>query len=186
MTVGAGVKVYPLPVAKFACMPDSASIRIPRISFNDESSFTEKWEWNYGDNSEIEFGFNPFHVYKDTGTYQVRLITTSDQGCIDTTFRYVRIKEDFGIYIPNAFTPNNDNVNDFFTILGLGIKDFEMFIYDRWGIQIFNSSEITRGWDGRVQSKGTQCPSDVYVYKVHLIDNEGISHNYMGRVTLVR
>ena len=184
--VPAGVKVYPLPVAKFSNVPDSASIRIPIISFIDGSTNTEKWEWDFGDNSGIVFSMNIEHTYKDTGTYLVKLITTSDQGCIDTAYGYVTIKEDFAVYIPNAFTPNNDGINDTFISLGMGIKDFEMFVYDRWGIKIFYSSDMKKGWDGKEQGKDTPCQSDVYLYKINIIDVDGVNHNYLGRVSLVR
>ena len=184
--IPAAVKVYPVPIAKFTNVPEITTIRNPAISFIDESSFTEKWEWDFGDNSGTIFSTNTEHTYRDTGTYIIKLITTSDQGCPDTAYGRVIIREEFAVYIPNAFTPNNDGVNDSFISLGMGIKDFEISIFDRWGLKIFYSIDMKKGWDGRIQENGTPCQSDVYVYKINIIDVQGVPHDFAGRVSLVR
>lgn len=186
IVVPSAVIVYPVPIAKFSNFPESASIYNPVISFLDASSNSVKWEWDFGDNSGTIFYRNTDHTYKDTGTYIVKLITTSDKGCTDTVFGRVIIKEEFAVYIPNAFTPNNDGVNDNFIALGIGVKDFEMSVYDRWGLRIYYSSDIKRGWDGRVQDSETPCQMDVYVYKINISDLDGKLHNYVGRISLVR
>ena len=186
IVVPSAVIVYPLPVANFSNVPESASIQNPSIAFIDASTNAAKWEWDFGDNSGTVISKNTEHTYKDTGTYIVRLITTSDKGCIDTVYKRVIVKEEFAFYIPNAFTPNNDGVNDHFVTLGLGIKNFEMNIYDRWGLKIFYSSDIRKGWNGKVQDSETPCQMDVYVYKIDIIDLQGVEHNYVGRISLVR
>ena len=101
-------------------------------------------------------------------------------------FGMVIIREEFAVYIPNAFTPNNDGVNDYFMALGLGIKEFDMFVYDRWGLRTFYSSDIKKGWDGKMQGSDTPCQMDVYIYKINIKDTQGKMHNYIGRVSLVK
>ena len=186
IVIPSAIIVYPVPVANFSNVPESASIHNPTIAFIDGSTNTAKWEWDFGDNSGTVLSKNTEHTYRDTGTYIVRLITTSDKGCIDTVYKRVIVKEEFAFYIPNAFTPNNDGVNDHFVTLGLGIKKFEMNIYDRWGLKIFYSSDIKKGWDGKVQDNETPCQMDVYVYKIDILDLQGVEHNYVGRISLVR
>jgi gliding motility-associated-like protein len=186
IVVPQAVKVFPFPVADFTNTPEVTNIYAPNIAFIDGSSNTAKWEWDFGDHSGAEFNRNPEHSYKDTGMFVVRLISTSDKGCIDTTYGKVIIKGEFAFYIPNAFTPNNDGVNDFFLPLGIGVQKFEMSLYDRWGLLIFTSDDISRGWSGRTYYGDEYCPMDVYVYKIDIEDLQGKPHHYVGRVSLVR
>jgi gliding motility-associated-like protein len=186
LLVPAAVNVFPLPSASFAAVPEEASIFLPAISFFDESTYTSNWKWDFGDNSGITTSRNPEHTYRDSGTFQVRLISTSDKGCVDTTYRKVIIRGEFAVYIPNAFTPNKDEVNDMFMPLGIGVKEFEVFIYDRWGIKIYSSTDLKKGWDGYKQNGEIECPMDVYVYLIRIKDFKGKYHEYSGHVNLVR
>jgi gliding motility-associated-like protein len=186
IVVPAAVNVFPNPIASFSNIPEITSVYAPEISFFDASTNAVSWQWDFGDHSNPLFNRNPSHTYQDTGIYEVKLITTSPNGCIDTAFGKVVIRGEFAFYMPNAFTPNNDGVNDNFMALGIGVKEFEMFIYDRWGLQIFHSQDLKMGWDGRVQGKETPCQMDVYLYVVKVVDFMGRSHQYIGHVSLVR
>lgn len=184
--IAGAVKVFPFPVANFVSSPEVASIFTPQINFIDQSSNVVKWEWNFGDNSEYSLNQNPLHTYNDTGTYRIRLVTTSENGCVDTTYGKINIKGEFAIYIPNAFTPNGDGVNDLFSPLGIGVKEFEMIIYDRWGLKIYSSEDISKGWDGKTMDGDNLCQMDVYVYIIKTVDLSGSPHEYVGHISLVR
>ncbi len=184
--IAGAIKVFPFPTANFISSPEVASIFTPQINFIDQSSNAVRWEWNFGDNTDYSINQNPFHAYNDTGTYNIRLITTSENGCMDTTYGKINIKGEFAIYIPNAFTPNGDGVNDFFTPLGIGVKDFEMLIYDRWGLKIYSSEDISKGWNGRTMNGESPCEMDVYVYIIKTVDLSGNPHEYIGHISLVR
>ena len=88
------------------------------------------------------------------------------------------------LYIPSAFTPNNDGKNDVFRIppeLGMTLK--EMSIYNRWGQKVFTTKDITKGWDGKI--KGSPAPAGVYVYLIKgAFGNEDIVTS--GTITLIR
>jgi gliding motility-associated-like protein len=180
----ATVKVYELPEADFYADPEVATMVLPQISFFDRSYNTIKWKWDFADKTPEDTSAFPVHAFSDTGTYNVRLISISDKGCRDTLYKEVVIKNEFGIYIPNAFTPNNDGVNDSFAPLGLGINSFEMSIYDRWGVRVYNTTNMNIGWNGF--NSGYECQADVYVYKIILTDVQNKSHEFSGRVNLVR
>jgi gliding motility-associated-like protein len=182
----ATVKVYELPEAVFNSDPETATLVLPQISFYDHSINAVQWKWDFADNTAGSTEQNPVHAFNDTGTYHVRLISVTDKGCADTTYKEIKIKNEFGIYIPNAFTPNSDNVNDVFSPLGLGINEFEMLIYNRWGVCVFVSNNMSIGWNGVDQKSSTECMADVYVYKISVTDVQGKSHEYSGRVSLVR
>ena len=126
------------------------------------------------------------HAYLDTGTYLVSLTVVTDHGCEDFVRRQVIIDPDFMFYVPNTFTPNNDGRNDEFRGYGLGVKwdTYTLWVYNRWGEEIFYSNDIEHPWDGVY--KGMQAPDEVYVWKIELYDLLGEHHTYRGRVTLLR
>ncbi len=88
------------------------------------------------------------------------------------------------IYIPNAFTPDNNNLNEFFKAKGFQIKGFEMWIFNRWGEEIFYTDDIDNGWNG--QYRGEDAKPDVYVYKVLYNDFTNIQKTLWGHFTLLR
>ncbi|MBK9544147.1 MAG: gliding motility-associated C-terminal domain-containing protein [Bacteroidetes bacterium] len=185
-SVPAAVEVFPLPEAQFTSTPDNASIYQPEISFLDQSQLAVHWEWDFGDGTGTSTLQFPTYTFPDSGYYTVRLIATSLHGCIDTTYRKVHVRGEFAIFIPDAFTPNEDGVNDQFTAMGIGIKDFEMLIFDRWGAQIFSTKNLEKGWDGYTAGSPIPAQAEVYVYIIRVHDMQDNPYQYLGRVTLVR
>ena len=185
--------VFPGPVANFSYSPVSPTLLSDVVSFTDLSSGSpDFWHWNFGDHDTSVIQ-NPSHVYPDIGSYIITLIVSSKDGCADTISKPIDIQE-FRFYIPNAFTPNSDSKNEYFYGKGIGIVEYEMLIFDRWGNMIFyckvNDLPQTPPcmWDGRVLGGSTNeiVQQDVYVWKVHLTDIFGNSHKYIGSVTVVR
>ncbi|MCZ4245230.1 putative Ig domain-containing protein [Pedobacter punctiformis] len=88
------------------------------------------------------------------------------------------------VYIPNAFTPNNDGKNDIFLIYGNTIASSKMYIYTQWGQLIYQSNSTANGWDGTF--KGVNQPSGVYVYMVEVNFNDGTQILRKDTVTLIR
>jgi len=87
-------------------------------------------------------------------------------------------------YVPNAFSPNGDNVNDYFSVYGTTIKNGELRIYNQWGEQIFSTSDIKKGWDGTY--KGKAQPVGVYIYVVSAEMFNGTIQNTKGYINLIR
>ena len=104
-------------------------------------------------------------------------------GCVDYDTVCVYVTKDFNVYIPNAFTPNEDGYNDVFIPVGYGINEIRLTVFDRWGAQIFTSNETSIGWDG--SHKGKQCEQGVYVYKAEVKTMAGHTVQYVGHVTLL-
>jgi gliding motility-associated-like protein len=91
---------------------------------------------------------------------------------------YARVAPSAVLYIPNAFTPNGDGINETFAPKGDGIETFKMLIYNRWGELLFETQDLQKGWDGTF--KGVLSQQDVYIYKVSargqaygLVEQEG-------------
>ncbi len=184
------IEVYPKPLAQYQANPNPGNVVTPLVYFTNQSLGYTKWWWNFGD-SQIRDSINvdPTHFYESVtaSNYNTYLIVSNSYGCLDTAYLRLEIGPEFTFYIPNAFTPGNeDGVNEVFTGKGIGIEKYEMWVFDRWGSNIFYANDIFKGWDGTVQGKSEQCKQDVYVWKVKITDIFGKKHDYIGHVTLLR
>jgi len=83
----------------------------------------------------------------------IQQLAINSYGCRDSIIKQVEIKPAYTIYIPNAFTPNSDGTNDSFRAVGVGIEEFKMQIFDRWGALVFESDDINTVWDGSIKGK---------------------------------
>ena len=193
----ANVIINPLPDIAILAYPTHTEITDPLIYFEDKSSDTNTipGEWNFDDGQTKASNFNTInHIYSDTGTYQVSLTSVNIYGCENTAYQTIIISPTLTIYIPNAFSPNNDLDNDYFMPIVEGVQNFEMSIYDRQGQKIFKTNEYSneyclRGcnaaWDGTVKN-GEYGTIGVYIYHLIITDINGKSRNFEGPVTLIR
>jgi gliding motility-associated-like protein len=112
-------------------------------------------------------------------------MVTNEYGCVDTSVQIIWVKPEIHIYIPNCFTPNGDGLNDVFIPKGMGLSEegYKMVIFDRWGEQIFESTELTRGWDGKVKNTNVLAEQGVYAYKIYVKDVRGRAYEFVGHVT---
>lgn len=190
ISTGAGkVTVYPIPVAQFSSSPNPALMLSPEVNFTDQSSpDIINWYWNFGDGDSLMTNSpNTTHMYpSDTASYTVTLTVNNEGFCYDTITHTIVIDPEFGFYIPNAFSPDDDLVNDVFLVKGTGFLEFSMSIYDRWGNFIFYSDDINKGWDGKANSGSQIAQRDVYVYSIKLVDFKKKVHNYRGTITLIK
>lgn len=180
------VEVFPLPYANFELDPEQTNVLSATINFTDLSAGNiANWNWNFGtgDLSDLQ---NPIYTYSDTGIYTIWLQVTTVNGCQDEAVRLVEIDPDIMFYVPNAFTPNGDGRNDYFRGYGEGMKweTYELFIYNRWGEEIFYSADIENPWRGWFKDK--EAPNDVYVWMIRIYDQNGDLNTYRGHVSLLR
>ncbi len=180
------IKVYPKPLAAFAYSPLYVDVVSSEVYFSNQSQNANYYLWNFGDYSSpynISTDTNPVHNYAYEGTYMVNLIASNTYGCKDTADAVIQVRPQFAVYIPNAFTPDKNDLNDVFRPVGIGIMEdeYQMLIYDRWGNLVFTSNNLKVGWDGSI--KGDPRPKDgVYAYKITLLDIFGNKHEYVGHV----
>ncbi len=177
------ITVFPKPIANFSADKYEVSIFEPEVEFTDESIGAINWEWNFGDNSYSNLT-DPIHEYQDTGLFTVTQIVYNEFGCLDSIQGFIHVTPEFAFYVPNAFTPNNDGLNDIFLGKGFGYIEYQFYIFDRWGNKILDTKDDTLGWDGTFNGK--DAPMDVYVWRVILLDINREQHIYTGHVTLVR
>ncbi|HUQ67067.1 MAG TPA: PKD domain-containing protein [Flavitalea sp.] len=109
----------------------------------------------------------------------------TDIGCATTDTVRFKVFKGPELYVPSAFSPNNDGVNDVFRFIAVGLKSVDLFqVYNRYGQLIYSSTEITKGWDGKLN--GLDQPSSTYVWMIKGTDLGGGLHFKRGTVTLIR
>ncbi|MFN6038745.1 MAG: PKD domain-containing protein, partial [Bacteroidota bacterium] len=185
------VTSFPVPQADFSFSPISATILSPIIEFQDQSAgaLISNWSWSFGDPTDAGSNQqNPNFTYPTTGTYDVWLVVTSNNGCIDSINHPVVIGPEFVLYVPNAFTPNGDGVNDVFYPQGMGLdtESFELMIFDRWGNLIYTNNDFYKAWDGKPNGKDEVVMQDVYVWKITVKTYDGTKKNLIGHVSVIR
>ena len=156
------------------------------FNFTDQSVNAAQWNWNFGDFSTSILQ-NPSHTFniEQPEIYSlVTLIVTDAQGmCKDTSSKTIDI-HDFSLFVPNSFTPDNNGLNDGFVYKGHGIKAVEMFIYDRWGMLIFESKTVGEAWNGTFKNNKVQI--DTYIYVIDAADYSERIHHKTGIVNVIR
>lgn len=110
-------------------------------------------------------------------------------GCEHADQVFVRISADLDgiVYVPNSFTPDKDGINELFQVVGAEDGDFELVLFDRWGLEVYRTIDPFKGWDGTYG--GGQVPPDVYVYTITYEDRCNASNTLVttrGHVTLLR
>jgi PKD repeat protein len=195
--------VHPPPLSDFTAKPGLVTV-IPdyTLSFLDISKgVPAKWSWDFGDKIKSSLQ-NPVHTYADTGSYTVKLVTSSAFGCTDSITRVVHITGVPGqLYLPNAFMPTSLSQElRTFTVKGSGIKSYTLQIFNNWGQLVFQTSKLnekgqpTEFWDGRF--KGEDAPQGVYAWQVSALFINGTEWKGMsykgsapkraGTLTLIR
>jgi large repetitive protein len=182
------ITVWPLPTAGFTYLPTDPTALNNIVDFTDQSSGATIWSWSIDPIDTTMTGQNPSFAFPAVGSYDVQLIVTNQYGCTDDEIQTIIVKEDYAVYIPNAFTPNGDGMNDVFFPQGIGINTdrFEMYIFDRWGNMIYQTDRWPGGWDGTVQGTTRICQIDTYVYKIVTVDPDGNRRQYIGSVNLIK
>ncbi len=186
------INVFHVPTAAFAVNPQQASEVNPLFSFYEEySPDVTSWIWNFEDNkvpSSTSVLPNPVFQYDSVGAYCPKLWVTNVHGCKDSVVHCINYVSDFSFYVPDAFTPNGDNVNDVFMGYGSGYQtnNFNFTVFDRWGQVMFTGQNPAQGWNGVVQGSAVNAPQDVYSYLIQIYDNSSQRHEFVGHVTLIR
>ncbi|HKL09021.1 MAG TPA: PKD domain-containing protein [Bacteroidales bacterium] len=193
------ISVYSNPVAYFELLPPvsmlDAETLTARVEFYNQSECNDtsgcSYLWDFGD-GKTSIATNVTHYYEKPPDdeipkeYDVKLVVTNSQGCVDSLIkeRAVKVIGEGDIAFPNAFTPNEDGINDIFKPVYKGVVEYELLIYNRWGELIFRTNDLDMGWNGKVGGK--EAKSDVYVWKAEGTFTNGRPFELAGDVTLIR
>jgi len=181
------INVWHNPISSFYPDPTEASMYHPNIEFINESVGADEYLYDFGD-GETSYDFEPlpYHIFPDTGFFDISLIVFTDHNCRDTSYQSIEIIPTANIYVPNTFTPDGDGINDVVKYIGYGIveQEFEFLIFDRWGLLIYETDRRDNAWDGTY--KGGEAQQDTYVYKLKCKDVLGKHHDFIGHINLLR
>jgi hypothetical protein len=205
------IKVHSTPVAEFTANPWLTTVAKPYFDFTNKSTSPDgasmHYLWNFGpegllgsDRSSQEK--DPQGIgYSIEGYKFIKLRATTEYGCWDTISYGVKIDPDITVFIPNAFHPHStgDGVpcpdgtpdcNARFKLSASGFLVIEIYIFNRWGQQVYFSNDAQEGWNGNMDGKaGTDaipCQQDVYIYQINATSFSGKAYKYSGSITLLR
>ena len=141
------------------------------------------YDWNFGDGSTSD---EPIvvHDFDGLSDYTVTLDVTSWAGCINQSFTVVR--GPVLLYVPTAFTPNNDGINDAFQVIGGQIKEYELWIMNRWGEMVFHSTSLDDFWLGDMNGGTHYAENGIYNWIIRLKGFDTDAEEYTGTLQLMR
>lgn len=186
-TYGEWIEILDSPTADFTYSPENLN------NFNKEAIFENKSInesfiiWDFA-GLGTSFSDEAKYIFPDTGKYLVTLQAIHENGCVDSLSKLIDVAPIVTLVMPNAFTPNNDGLNDDYKGYGYidGVKNYKMTIWNRWGEQIYETSNPRSGWNGQKENTGLLAPQGVYVFIVDYITPRGEPKNLRGHVTLIR
>ncbi|MCB9169815.1 MAG: gliding motility-associated C-terminal domain-containing protein [Flavobacteriales bacterium] len=123
------------------------------------------------------------------GYHTICLTATDDASCSNETCVEVLVDEEMTVYVPEAFTPNGDGVNEAFrpSLLGVDENDYELLIFDRWGEMVFSTHDPNESWNGGLHNDGRPLPDGVYVWRIRARDKFSATRKaFIGHVTLLK
>ncbi len=184
------VVVHEIPTGIVSVEPDTQSIFDPTFQFQGASDeavscyllpYPSDSLWNSIQNCEFQY------IYPDTGDHFPVMFFVDENGCSYADTVMVRVEPEVRFWLPNAFTPNNDRLNDTWGAKAMGWKEFELRIFDRWGKLVYQTTDPNDWWNGRVNNESNLEPV-IGVYSYHILARS-VKHDYInesGHVSIVR
>ena len=171
------------PIVKFSYITTDSSCNGYSILLNNQTTDALTYLWDFGDGTASSLD-NPLHTYAGQGLFQLKL-TAENNGCESSKIFPLNINfSENTLFIPNSFTPNNDDNNDVFKIPPGCLGDFNVSLYNRWGELIHEWKGSKGFWDGKINGKN--APEGVYVYILEGNFLNGNLARKKGSITLYR
>ncbi len=167
------------PVAAGTATPSSGTSPLS-VVFDNTSQNASNYVWNFGNGNTVNVSdlSSQNQLYDTVGTYTAYLVANSG-GCSDTIYFTITVlpppvEMPFSINVPNVFTPNGDYLNDFFEMQMVNVETFNVVLLNRWGNEVFSSSDPDFKWDGNVN--GIPANEGTYFYSctIHTVEGEDI------------
>jgi gliding motility-associated-like protein len=184
------LSISPIPLTSFIPSISLFTESPQLVAFTNTSVGAATYSWDFGDGA-FSSEDNPEHLYAENSNGQtITLVAVSSEGCIGTYQVSIEFEEGLIFYIPNTFTPDGDGHNQTFKPVftsGFDPYNYEMLIYNRWGEIIFETHDVTYGWDGTYAQANYTCQDGVYLYTIifknPLVDERKV---VCGSVTLLK
>ncbi len=177
------------PIAHFSVASPNLTVSNPVVVVDNHSSGATSFFWDFGFEGNRFTSYEPTFSYPDVpGNYTISLIASSEFGCVDTFSQVINVADVLIYYIPNAFTPDGNEYNQFFRPVfrsGFDPYDFTMILFNRWGEMVFETHDVLVGWNG--EYAGKPCPTGVYTWVIKGRNSNDDGHfSFNGHVNLLR
>lgn len=170
------------PVADFTILTTNPTENLPTSFYNlTQNGFG--YQWFFGDGSG-SYEIHPTHTFSPYGEYLITLIATDMNGCVDSITKPIYIEEEFYIYIPNSFIPDENRINEVFSGSFVGVEWINIEVFNRWGERLFFSDQLDFKWDGTYN--GAKVPDGVYTWKLIYRRNRMQEQQLTGHVTVIK
>lgn len=180
------------PNVSFTASTETVNELDAMVHFFNTTEGATTYTWNFGDYSANSYEENPIHDFAGVpyGNYIVKLIASSSMGCKDSNFVIIKMDEESLFFIPNTFTPDEDIYNQIFQPIfteGFDPFNFSMTIYNRWGELVFESHDVSIGWNGSMFNSGEIVQDGMYTWTIiYKKVNNAQTHQISGHVNLLR
>ena len=180
---------YSIVHAMFSISPNVECISFDQkdlLAFIDLSNNVDSGYWDFGNGTTepYVYGQNPASTFEKPGYYSVVLTGYNEGGCFDEYTLDLCVFDPVELFVADAFSPNGDGVNDILFVRGHGVVELDFIVYNRWGQKVFETHDISQGWDGTLN--GRVLNAEVFVYYVYAVSNQGKEIMMKGDVSLVR
>ncbi len=184
------ITINRVPEPEFTYEPSAPNTLEPHVEFINTTSSPAGllWSWDIA-GLDSSYYTNISYDFPEAGTYQVTLTAVSEAGCKGTYTNSVTVMPDYVVYVPSAFTPNNDGKNDIFIpkYSELSKDDYSMTIYDKWGGKVFETKDITEGWKGSKNNTDNIIPgAEIFIYKIIYKDANLKGHVITGQLSMFK
>lgn len=186
----ANIKPYTIDVtvnkvtAAFTANPTTGEVPLDVKFTNASAGKNYKNLWDFGTGTTAT-DTDPGYLYDKIGYYRACLTITDNDNCSDKMCTNIQVYITSSYVIPNVFTPNDDGVNDMFTIKGKGIESIHGEIYNRWGQKEYEWDTVSGGWDGHSAS-GAPCTEGTYYFLLKIKGMDAKSYTEKGSLTLIK
>jgi gliding motility-associated-like protein len=188
--LGAIYELYPSPNAAFYYEPEVITTVNNSAYMVNQTNDATQFIWTLSDGQTSD-AYAPTFEFSGTepNNYTICLEVINTQGCSDTTCRILHMDNEYLLFAPNTFTPDNDQINDAFSIslLGFDMDSYSLRIFDRWGLEVFTTTDPMAVWTGDILGGSHYGHSDTYLWVVQVKDLETADYRiFKGHVTLIR
>lgn len=182
------INALPSPTAAFSYLPVQPNNFEPTVDFINESIDAIAFDWAIDTTVYQSNNQNITYTFPDTGFHTVQLAVTHESGCTDTTIQIIDVEPQVRYFLPNAFTPNYDALNDKFRGAGVmeGSTQFQLEIWNRYGELLFQTNDPLESWNGKRRNAGGDAPKGVYVVIVNYVNPRGKEVQIKKNIMLVR
>lgn len=181
------IVIHEAPAAGFNVIKQDFTGQLPTVHFENRSLGGESFHWDLGDGT-VSTMADPEHVYRKKGVYKVELSVMNETGCVDRKMLEVRVDRDFDLGAPESFSPNGDGKDETFmpqSLIALTAA-FNLSIYDPAGLLVYNTSDPSHPWCGKMNNRGAVSAPGEYVWMVDVETGAKTPETFTGKVTLVK